>query len=141
LRVKRRFEETKENIALLGSLQDQAILEDKAIIDGLPSQQSFRLLEMLKGNKLIRKLEIRNSGIEEHIIEEIENLRATTNVRKEDVRLRNNTIVVSSLGLLAHYFSAGSVNDTLMFNKIRFKDGRGVVKNKDLEILTLTLSE
>jgi len=62
-------------------------------------------------------------------------------VRKEDVKLRNNTIVVSSLGLFAHYFSAGSIIDILMFNKIRFKDGRGVVKNKDLEILTLTLSE
>jgi len=142
LKVKKKFEKTRENIALLGTLQDQAIMKDKAIIDGLPSQQSFRLLEMLKGNKLIRKLEIRNSGIEEHIMEGIESLRLTTNVKKEDVKLRDNTIVVSRLGLLAHYYTAEKLNEIFTYNKIRFKD-KGDLKSQDdvVEIKALVLDE
>jgi len=136
LKVTKEFE--KEKVELLGYLQYQAILKDKAIIDGFPSQQSFRLLELLKGNKLIKKLEIKNSGIEEHIMEEIESLRKTTHVKKEDFKLFSNTIVVSSLGFLAHYFSAEKLNEIFIYNKIRFKEGKSLKKYEEIESLTLS---
>jgi len=121
LKVVKKFEETKESIAFLGALQDQAISKDKAVIDGLPSLKNMKLLHLLKGNKLIRKLEIINSGIEEHIIEDIENMRGTTNVKKQDIKLIDNTIVVSGLSTLVHYFSLENLNNIIISNKIRFQ--------------------
>jgi len=140
LKVKKSFEETKEDVCLP---QEQAVLKDTAVIDGLPSERSFKLLETLKGNKSIRKLEIRNSGIEHHVMKEIENIRLTTNVKKEDVRFRDNAIVIADLGLFAPYLSLGGVNKILTLNKIRFKEGvsKGSFKDEGLEPTALVLSE
>jgi len=122
LKIKKKFEKTKENIALLGALQDQSILGERAVIDGLPSEKSFRLLELLKGNKLIRKIEIRNSGIQDHIMEEIEGMRVTTTVKKCDVKLVGNTISVGSLSGLVEYFSWRNLNEICLANRVMWKE-------------------
>jgi len=122
LKAKRKFEKVTQNIPLLGALQDQAISKDKAVIEGIPSADSFRLLQLLEGNRLIQGLEIRNSVIEEHVMEMIGKMRASTNLKKQDIKLRDNTIPVSSLSILAHYFSEISLSDVLLLNKITFKN-------------------
>lgn len=142
LKITKKFEEVKEKHVLLGAIQDQAILKDKAIIDGLPSDKSRRVLELLRGNKLIRKIEIRNSGVEESIMEEIESVRATTNVKREDIKLVNNVIAINNFSQLVHYFTAGSLNDICISNTVRFIKEAAVSKNTEIkEIKSLILNE
>jgi len=124
LKVTRKFEEeAQKDLALLGTLQEQAIFKEKAIIEGLPSQESFRLLGLIKGNQLFRKMEIRNSGIEEYIMEEIERIRRTTKVKKQYIKVLENIIVVGKLSPLCYYFSPENLSDIFLTNKVKFKEG------------------
>jgi len=142
LRVKKKFNEAQDKIDFLGVIQDKAIFEDKAIIEELPSQKSFKILQLLEGNQMIKRLEIRNSGISEHIMEIIENLRVSTNVKKQDFKLIGNTISLSSLRVLAHYYSLENLNDILRDNKIIFQDAVTISKSDDpFQIKNLILSE
>jgi len=138
LKIKKRFNEAQNNIQLLGVIQAQAISKNKAVLADLPSQRSFKVLQLLEGNKLIQKLEIRNSGISEHIMEIVENLRVTTNLKKEDIQLIGNTISISSLSILAHHYSPESLSDILMKNKIQFRDS---LKENDKKMERLILTE
>jgi len=98
------------------------------ILEGLPSQKSLKLLGSLKG---VLKLEIRNSGIDENLLQEI----ANTNIKS--IKLGGNTLVVSSLSVLAHYFGEENLDDLLMLNKIQFKETKDPLPNKELKRLNL----
>jgi len=124
LKAKRKFEKVTQNIPLLGALQDQAISKDKAVIEGIPSADSFRLLQLLEGNKLIEELEIVNSEIEEHIMRKIGKVRESTDLNEQDIKLRNNILYVSSFSVLAHYFSQENLNNVLFANNIICKSGK-----------------
>jgi len=163
LRVMKKFNKKRKEISLLGALHKKAVQEEitgteelvqrilrgkdekkyTAVIDGLPSERSLRLLGLLRGNELISKIEISNSEIEEKVMKEIENTRVTTGVKKKKIKLKQNTISVSNLSLLARYFSAQNLNEIFLLNKIRFKKERGLKThlNDDEKIENVALGE
>jgi len=141
LKLQKKFKEIQEKTALLGSLQEQAISKLKAVINDLPSQSSLKVLQLLSGNKAIQRLEITNSGISEEIMEIVEKMRVTTNLKKQDIHLTNNTISVSCLSVLAHYYSPGSLSDVIRYNTVIFKDLATTVLKNEMKMNNLILQE
>jgi len=137
LKVKRKFKEAKEKIPLLGDLQNQAILEDKALLVGMPSADSLQLLKLLKGNKLIKKLEIKDSEIDESLVEKIEYMRMSTKLKKTDLEFINNKISISSLSTLIHYFSEEGWSNVCASNQIKFDAEKAVKEDWKIEKLIL----
>jgi len=154
LKIRRNFEGVEENIELLGALQEQVISPEKGFIDSLPPSEIEKALKLLKGNQLIPKLEIRNSEIDENLMETIENTRISTKINKDGVKLHWNTISVESLSVLAHYYSPEGLSDILMRNKVVFleesvnsaldkddSEDKKITKKKDKEMKRLILRE
>lgn len=107
---------------VLDTLDSPVIFDDTVTIDGLSSAEIIKGLRNLQGNKLVKKLEIMNSEIDEKIMEKIESLRTSSNLKKQEIRMRNNTIYVDSFGILAHYFSEDNLDHICSSNSIIFNE-------------------
>jgi len=125
---------------VLDTLDSPVIFDDTVTIDGLRSAEIIKGLRNLQGNKLVKKLEIMNSEIDEKIMEKIESLRISSNLKKQEIKLRNNTIYVDGLGVLALYFSEDHLDHICSLNTIIFNEVVQEKKN-DWKIKSLALGK
>jgi len=141
LKIRRNFEGAQENIDLVGILQEKVISPEKGFIDDLSPAEIVKVLRLIKGNELIPKLEIRNSEIDESLMEAIENTRISTKINKEDVKLLGNVISVESLSVLVNYYSPEGLNDILMLNKVIFVNSDDDEEGKKFKMKRLIIKE
>ena len=121
LELRKKFEDNQKDIALLGTLYNKVIFDDKAILDSLSRDETVQILQLLEGNQLIKKLEIRNSLIDSHIMEILTSTRKSTNIRKEDIQLINNQVIADSIDSLLVHYAPENFTSMYTYNDVKFK--------------------
>jgi len=111
--VRKKFEEDQKQVSLLGALQQRVILNDRALFDGLSADQLIKCLNLLEGNQLVQKLDIRNITLDSHLVNLINDMIKTTFIMKENIRLMNNRIYIQDFEDLYRYFSLKNFNQVL----------------------------
>ena len=56
LKLRKKFEESQDDVPLLGVLSDKVISEDKAILDRLSQDELIKAVQLLEDNQMIKKL-------------------------------------------------------------------------------------
>ena len=110
LRLTRKFGKGKNDVSLLGTLQEKVIFKDAAKLENLAEDEIIKAIQLLSGNQLITKLEIISCSLNSYLIELIGSMWRTTNIKPEDIVLKNNQIKVESLSILYYYFSIGDLD-------------------------------
>ena len=143
LKVLKKFSKNQQDVALLGDLQERVIFKDKAVLDNLKETDILKALQLLEGNQLVTKLEIRNCLIDHQLIDLITSMSKTTNIQTQHILFRNNEIKASNFNHLCYRIPEENLSDLFRYNLITFKtnDKKAYIKADGLMMKKLILRE
>ena len=110
-----------EAVSLLSKLHSKVISDDCIKFDSLSESEIIDALKLLKGNKLVTRLEIKNCEISQNLMKMIDEMRVTTSIPIENVVFDHSRIHIGNPVILPDYILE-AISDMAENNTILYDD-------------------